>query len=209
MPRNKRFLCLAAATATCIIAISILIVAPAAPAQTQAQAPAHAPAGTGSISGNVSDHQGSPLAGAQVTLTNLATKETTNGSTDGTGAYSFEDLKPGHYTVVFESKGLITKTESIEVRAGKKSKVSERLRPPELEKKKDVEGVFVVKKDGAVDFRPIKTGISAELQTEVLEGLADGEEIVTGPFKALRSLKIGDRVKVDNSAAGPDAEKKS
>jgi HlyD family secretion protein len=77
------------------------------------------------------------------------------------------------------------------------------------EKKKDVEGVFVVKKDGAVDFRPIKTGISADLQAEVLEGLADGEEIVTGPFKALRSLKIGDRVKVDNSAAGPDAEKKS
>jgi HlyD family secretion protein len=77
------------------------------------------------------------------------------------------------------------------------------------EKKKDVEGVFVVKKDGAVDFRPIKTGISADLQTEVLEGLADGEEIVTGPFKALRSLKIGDRVKVDNSLASPDADKKS
>jgi HlyD family secretion protein len=77
------------------------------------------------------------------------------------------------------------------------------------EKKKDVEGVFIVKKDGAVDFRPIKTGINADLQTEVLEGLADGEEIVTGPFKALRSLKIGDRVKVDNSAAGPDAAKKS
>ncbi|HSB64762.1 MAG TPA: efflux RND transporter periplasmic adaptor subunit [Thermoanaerobaculia bacterium] len=77
------------------------------------------------------------------------------------------------------------------------------------EKKKDVEGVFVVKKDGAVDFRPVKTGINADLQTEVLEGLADGEEIVTGPFKALRSLKIGDRVKVDNSAAGPEASKKS
>jgi len=76
------------------------------------------------------------------------------------------------------------------------------------EKKKDVEGVFVVKKDGAVDFRKIKTGISADLQTEVIEGLADGEEIVTGPFKALRSLKIGDRVKVDNSTA-PDAAKKS
>ena len=77
------------------------------------------------------------------------------------------------------------------------------------EKKKDVEGVFVVKKDGAVDFRPVKTGINADLQAEVLEGLADGEEIVTGPFKALRSLKIGDRVKVDNSAPGPDAAKKS
>jgi HlyD family secretion protein len=77
------------------------------------------------------------------------------------------------------------------------------------EKKKDVEGVFIVKKDGAVDFRPVKTGINADLQTEVLEGLADGEEIVTGPFKALRSLKIGDRVKVDNSVAGPEAKKKS
>ena len=77
------------------------------------------------------------------------------------------------------------------------------------EKKKDVEGVFLVKKDGTVDFRKIKTGISADLQIEVVEGLMDGEEIVTGPFKALRSLKIGDRVKVDNSAAGPDAAKKS
>ena len=77
------------------------------------------------------------------------------------------------------------------------------------QKKKDVEGVFLVKKDGTVDFRKIKTGISADLQTEVVEGLADGEEIVTGPFKALRSLKIGDKVKVDNSPAGPDAAKKS
>ena len=77
------------------------------------------------------------------------------------------------------------------------------------DKKKDVEGVFIVKKDGTVDFRPVKTGINADLNTEVLEGLTDGEEIVTGPFKALRTLKIGDRVKVDNSAPAPDAEKKT
>jgi hypothetical protein len=140
MPRNKRFLGLTP-IATCIIAISFLIVAPAAPAQATAPPPAraHAQSDTGSISGNVSDHQGAPLAGAQVTLTNLSTKEATNGSTDGTGAYSFDDLKPGHYTVVFESKGLITKTQTVEVKAGKKSKLSERLKPPELQKKNDVE----------------------------------------------------------------------
>jgi Carboxypeptidase regulatory-like domain len=140
MPRDKRFLCVAA-TATCIFAIAILLVAPAASAQAPAKAPGqgHAPASTGSISGNVSDRQGSPLAGAQVTLTNLATKESTNGSTDGTGGYSFEGLKPGHYTVVFESIGLLSKTQSVEVKAGKKIKVSERLKPPELEKKSNVE----------------------------------------------------------------------
>ncbi len=77
------------------------------------------------------------------------------------------------------------------------------------EKKKDVEGVFVVKKDGTVEFRKVKTGINADLQTEVLEGLTNGEEIVTGPFKALRQLKVGDRVKVDNSAPAADAAKKS
>jgi protocatechuate 3,4-dioxygenase beta subunit len=142
MPRNKRTLCLAvAATATCIIAIAISLIAPTARAQAPAQthAPTHAAADTGSISGNVSDHQGSPLAGAQVTLTNLNTKEATNGSTDGTGAYSFGDLKPGHYSILFESKGLVSKTQSIEVKPGKKSKISERLKPPEVKKKTDVE----------------------------------------------------------------------
>lgn len=64
--------------------------------------------------------------------------------------------------------------------------------------KKEVEGVFVVKKDGTVDFRKIKTGINAELKVEVAEGLTEGEEVVTGPFRVLRSLKIGDKVKVDN-----------
>ena len=77
------------------------------------------------------------------------------------------------------------------------------------EKKKDVEGVFVVTKAGTVEFRKIKTGINADLQTEVVEGLADGDEIVTGPFKALRQLKVGDKVKVDNSAPAADAAKKS
>ncbi|MCM3876907.1 MAG: efflux RND transporter periplasmic adaptor subunit [Thermoanaerobaculia bacterium] len=77
------------------------------------------------------------------------------------------------------------------------------------EKKKDVEGVFLVKKDGTVEFRKVKTGINADLQTEVLEGLTEGEEIVTGPFKALRQIKIGDRVKVDNSAPAADAAKKT
>ena len=142
MPRNKSSLVLGAA-ATCMmtIAISLLTVAPGAPAQATApsQGNAHAPAGTGSIFGNVSDHQGSPLAGAQVTLTNLSTKETTNGSTDGTGAYSFDNLKPGHYSILFESKGFVAKTQTLEIKPGKKSKVSERLKPPEVKEKRNVE----------------------------------------------------------------------
>ena len=141
MPGSKRSLCRIAVAATCIIAISMSLGATAMHAQANAkiEAKTHTPATSGSIFGNVSDHQGSPLAGAQVTLTNLSTKESSNGSTDGTGGYSFEGLKPGRYSVVFESKGLVAKTQSVEVKAGKKSKVSERLKPPELQKKTDVE----------------------------------------------------------------------
>ena len=86
---------------------------------------------------------------------------------------------------------------SLERQAGKKDDSRRRpaaaAAPPasagRRQKKKDVEGVFVVTKDGTVEFRKVKTGINAELQTEVVEGLAEGEEIVTGPFKALRAAE--------------------
>jgi HlyD family secretion protein len=65
-------------------------------------------------------------------------------------------------------------------------------------KKKDekgkVEGVFLVK-DDVVTFRPVTIGITGEKDFEVLSGLEKGDVIVAGPFKALRTLKSGDRVK--------------
>ncbi|GAB4370505.1 MAG: efflux RND transporter periplasmic adaptor subunit [Calditrichia bacterium] len=67
-------------------------------------------------------------------------------------------------------------------------------------KKEDelVEVVFVVK-DGVVEMRPVKVGISDDNYYEVIEGLSEGEEVVTGPFNTLtRVLKNGDPVKVNN-----------
>ncbi|MFI5143735.1 MAG: efflux RND transporter periplasmic adaptor subunit [Thermoanaerobaculales bacterium] len=65
---------------------------------------------------------------------------------------------------------------------------------------RDVEGVYIVDgKSKKVEFRSAKTGIKGELDVEVLAGLKEGEEIVVGPFKALRDLKPGAAVVVDNS----------
>lgn len=65
-------------------------------------------------------------------------------------------------------------------------------------KKKDekgkVEGVFLVR-DEIVTFQPVTIGITGEKDFEVLAGLSKGDVIVSGPFKALRTLKSGDRVK--------------
>lgn len=54
-------------------------------------------------------------------------------------------------------------------------------------------GVFVVS-GGAVQFTPVKTGIIGGLSIEV-DGIADGTEIVSGPFQTLRTLKNGDRIR--------------
>lgn len=60
---------------------------------------------------------------------------------------------------------------------------------------KTEEGVYALR-DGKAVFVPIKTGLAGELMVQVVEGLKPGEEIITGPFKALRTLKDGDRVAV-------------
>ncbi len=66
-------------------------------------------------------------------------------------------------------------------------------------KKDEIQGVFVVTGKKAI-FRPVKTGISGVTDIEVTDGLQQGDEIVTGSYKALRTLKPESPVKVDNSA---------
>jgi HlyD family secretion protein len=47
-------------------------------------------------------------------------------------------------------------------------------------------------------FRKIETGITGATDIEVLSGLKDGEEIITGSYKVIRTLRNDTRVKVDN-----------
>jgi HlyD family secretion protein len=61
--------------------------------------------------------------------------------------------------------------------------------------KKELEGVFVVRSGHAV-FTPIKTGIAGEKYFEILSGLDAGEQVITGPFASVRSLKDNDPVKI-------------
>ena len=42
---------------------------------------------------------------------------------------------------------------------------------------------------GEAPFRPVKTGIMGETDIEIIDGLKEGDEIVTGSYKTLRTLK--------------------
>lgn len=67
------------------------------------------------------------------------------------------------------------------------------------EKGKEERGVFVVR-DGIAHFTPIRTGITGGMEIEVLDGLSEGEEVVTGSYKVLRTLKEGTKVKIESLA---------
>jgi HlyD family secretion protein len=70
------------------------------------------------------------------------------------------------------------------------------LKPGQI--RKEVEGVFVVR-DGHAVYTAVKSGIAGEKYFEVLDGLKEGDQVITGPFASVRSLKDGDAVKLETT----------
>lgn len=83
---------------------------------------------------------------------------------------------------------------------GKEKKVKEEMTEQEKRREESAaqktEIVFVF--DGnKVEMRPVRTGIADFEQIEILQGLKQGEKIVTGPFSAItKTLETGDLVKL-------------
>jgi HlyD family secretion protein len=65
--------------------------------------------------------------------------------------------------------------------------------------KEEVQGVFVIRNKKA-EFVPVETGISGTTDIEISKGLQEGDEIITGSYKVLRTIKPGTSVKIDNTA---------
>jgi HlyD family secretion protein len=68
------------------------------------------------------------------------------------------------------------------------------------------EGVYV-HKDGKVSFIGVKTGLSGDSSIEIVSGLKEGDQIVTGPFRALRDIKDGSKVREQKEEKKDDKEK--
>ena len=67
----------------------------------------------------------------------------------------------------------------------------------EKARKEEIQGVFVIHAERAV-FRKVETGITGATDIEVTAGLKDDDEIVTGSYKVIRTLRNNAKVKVDN-----------
>jgi HlyD family secretion protein len=69
----------------------------------------------------------------------------------------------------------------------------------EKAKKEEITGVFVIVGEKA-QFREVKTGITGATDIEVVSGLKDGDQIITGTYQVIRTIKNDTQVKVDNKA---------
>jgi HlyD family secretion protein len=72
----------------------------------------------------------------------------------------------------------------------------------EKAKKEEITGVFVVNGEKAV-FQKVETGITGATDIEVLTGLKEGDQIITGTYQVIRTIKNDTQVKVDNKTPEP------
>jgi HlyD family secretion protein len=85
---------------------------------------------------------------------------------------------------------------------GKPAPAPAKLEPAvEKAKKEEIQGVFVVSGGKAV-FQKVETGITGATDIEVLSGLKEGDEIVTGTYQVIRTINNQAQVKVDNKSPG-------
>jgi HlyD family secretion protein len=128
-----------------------------------------------------------------------------------------EDLRPGlsttaKITTATRSSALTIPIQAITLRRHEDLEISEKgsvqaaapqKDAPKDKKNDEIQGVFVIRNKKA-EFVPVQTGINGTTDTEVINGLKEGDEIVTGSYKVLRTMKPGTSVKIDNSAPKKD-----
>ena len=98
----------------------------------------------------------------------------------------------------FRAKALAVPLQALVVRDIER-KPGQPAPPPDAPR--DQEGVYLME-SGKARFQPLKTGLVGDLAIEVLDGLKGGEKVITGPFKALRTLNPGDKVQLEKPKQG-------
>lgn len=98
--------------------------------------------------------------------------------------------------LIYDEKGQIVRQprEKNRRRGGGVEPTASAAELPAGQTRKETEGVFVLR-DGRAVFVPVKVGIAGDRYFEVLSGLKEGDQVITGPFNNVRNLQDGDQVK--------------
>jgi len=98
---------------------------------------------------------------------------------------------------------IVIKTDTTSVNSTHKKSVdakpSDSSNQPKVDEDQKFECVFVVN-NGEAKLRVVKTGIQDDSKIEILSGLKEGDQIITGPYNVVsKTLKSGDKVEQKQS----------
>ncbi len=174
--------------------------------------------GTVSEIGNNAIIRSSGLSTSQVTTGSQEAKDFKVVVTLNDSADYLKNLRPGLSSTAKITTSTVKEAVSIPIQAltvrqkgdlEQKPKGATTVQAATADTKKDkeeIQGVFVIRNKKA-EFRKVETGVTGTTNIEVKSGLQPGDEIVTGSYKVLRTLRNGASVKIDNSAPKKEDEK--
>ncbi len=119
---------------------------------------------SGNIQGTVVDQSQAVVAGAEVTLTNLANGSTRTTTTNDSGTYRFELLSAGNYTAKINAKGFSTVEVKLELLVGQTATGNATLTPGSTSQTVQVSAVNPI-----VDLN--KTSVSTDITPAEVEDL--------------------------------------
>jgi hypothetical protein len=121
----------------------------------------------GGLSGTVKDTSGAVIPGAEVTITNLATRRVYTLASAGDGTYNAADLEPGRYTVRFSAGGFArTEVNDVLVLVGRKLKLDATLKVAEVS-----EVINVIEGGSAQLVDPSSTAVGHNVNSEEFDRL--------------------------------------
>jgi HlyD family secretion protein len=71
------------------------------------------------------------------------------------------------------------------------------LRGSDAKGVEDTDVVYLIGEDGKAEVRAVSTGVSDVLAVEILDGLSEGDEVVVGPYRTLKSLHAGETIRAE------------
>jgi Carboxypeptidase regulatory-like domain len=120
--------------------------------------------GTGSIIGTVTDPTGAVVSGAKVVITNTATGQTIDLSSNSAGAFNSGAVNPGAYRVQVSSRGFSTVSTTTTVQVGNTATVNARLQLGQESTTVEVQGT-------EVQVNTEQATVQGVLSTEQIENL--------------------------------------
>ncbi len=105
-----------------------------------------------------------------------------------------EGLRPGMSATAEITTGTVENVLAVPLQSIVRKRAEAGAAAEPDQKPKDLQGLYVME-DGKAAFIEVTTGIQGESDIEVLTGVSEGQEVITGPSKVLNTMKEGSAVK--------------